>query len=196
MLAINDIEKRALEIAAYFDEKDGKRQAEIIPGVKAKWHMARTAAGKEGKAANQLADFGFGAFVPKFDEGSVLKVKVSEPDGRFHIDQVNVGNKLIFPCRVFFWVWDVMEHWRRITRCTDISSIVVDSAERPVTISDEHINRIQVLQFSLIPKDKKKRKRYQSSPESFLRTMQCKSYWTVDDGERNRALDRELGLSL
>lgn len=193
------IEKRALEIAAYFDEKDGKRVAEIVPGVTAKWHMANTKPGNEDKVADQLAERGIGAFVPRFDTGSVISIRVALPMGRWRNEELKVGNKLIFPCRVFIFVWDVMEHWRRVRSCPDLQSIIVDGAQVPVALPDEQISRIQALQFELIPKEKKqkKRKRYQTAEvDDFVRTMHTKDFMAVDGAQRNQALDRSLGLAL
>jgi len=187
-----EIERRALEIAAIFDEKDGKRIAEIVPDTSGSWHMGRTQPGKEYKVADQLAERGFGAFVPRFDPGSMLPMHIRH-GRKTTTEHVDVSRRMIFPGRVFIWVWDVMEHWRRLRSCPDLIAIVVDGADRPVLVPDQQINRIQSLQFSFVPKGKKRRKRY-GSVADFVATESVRSFWVVDEAERNQALDRSLGL--
>lgn len=191
---LSEIERRALEIAAIFDAKDGKRRAEIAP-CPANWHIVTTMPGKENKTAGLLADIAFGVFVPKFDPGSVLEFETKLPNGKPKIEKVPVGNRLIFPGRIFVFVWDLLDHWRRIKRTHGVQSILVDGADRPVVVPDQEINKIQVLQFSLHPKEKKRRKRYGSTQDQHVIVEYPRSYWPVDGAQRNRLLDQSLGLA-
>lgn len=192
---LSEIERRALEISTELDRKHGPWVAEILPAVTPRWHMVNAQPGKEAKAAKFLSDKQFGVFVPKFDDGSMLELKVKSPSGREAIEMVSVGGKLIFPGRVFIFVWDVLAHWRRIRECPAVQSVFLDGTHNPLVIPDIEINKIQVLQFSLLPKEKKKRKRYGVGSEGHFRSEFTRSFWTVDGDQRNRALDRSLGLA-
>lgn len=196
------IERRALEIAAVFEKKDGPYFAEVISGCEPRWHMIRAVQNCENKAAGQLSDRGFGVFVPKFDKGSVLRVETDLPRGRTKVDQIDLGGKLIFPGRLLLFAWDIMHHWRRVTACPAVLSIMLDGTGEPATVPDGEIDRIQALQFSLTGQQpKKRRKRYKSAePDEPPRIESSSSFWTAEplpiDGEaRNRLLDRSLGLA-
>jgi transcription antitermination factor NusG len=164
-----DIEKRAIEISTYIEEQSGKRYAEILPGVTALWHVVNVAPNQENRAVEFLAERGFGVFLPRFIEGSVLEVPEYK-DGSIHphkITKVDLGEKLIFPGRLFLFVWDVLAHWRRINVCPFVQRIMVDGGERPVIVADKDIDRIQALQFTMVPQEKAKRKRRKASVEEF-----------------------------
>lgn len=191
------IERRALEIAAVFEAKDGPYAAEILPECKPAWYMFRTVPGKENKAAKYLSARGFGVFVAKFDPGSILRAKISLDNGKSRIDLIDLSQKLIFPGRGFLFAWDILAHWRRVVGCPGVQRIVLDNACRPVIVPDTEVNRIQALQFSLTgQQSKRRRKRYRSdSEDNAPRVEMCKSYWHVDGEERNRVLDQSLGLA-
>jgi len=133
-----------------------------------------------------LAHRGIGVFLPRFIAGSRLKL------GNELID---LGDKLLFPGRVFVFVWDVLAHWRRIMACPGVQAIMVNGSEKPVVVPDAEINHIQVMQYVLAYARPKRRKRYASAND--LITVSTRGYYNQIDGtERNRVLDRLLGAAL
>lgn len=201
----DEIERRALEITAELEEKLGPYRFEILPGVEAKWYLVTTWAAYEDKAAGFLSHRGAGVFVPRFAEDAVLRQQ-KDPGGR--IEEIPLGNKLVFPGRVLIYVWDVLEHWRRAKACPGVAAIMVDMHGRPKEVKHSDVSRIQALQFSLSPLDepkkKNKRGRYGKSqaeqpvqhtdiPDDVIR-ITCKSYWVADAQERTRLLDKALAL--
>ena len=150
------IERHALEIAAEFDRKIGPFKAEIVPDATPAWHILRTAPGQEDKAARFLEARAFGVFLPRFVKGARLVLPR---------EIVDLSDKLLFPGKLFVFVWDVLAHWRRITACPGVQSIMCDGSERPVVVPDMQMNRIQILQFELAVPRRKRRKRYRSAED-------------------------------
>ncbi len=99
-----------------------------------------------------------------------------------HTELIDFSDRLIFPGRVFVFVWDVLAHWRRITACPGVSAIMCDGAERPIVVPDEQINRIQILQFELCVARPKRRRRYASADNRIV--ISTASHWHVDGNER------------
>jgi transcription antitermination factor NusG len=184
MTNIAAIEARALEIAAALDRKDGPYYAQVIEDVVPRWHIVRTTPGQESKATGYLSDRGIGVFLPQFIAGSRLKL------GN---ELIELGEKLIFPGRVFVFVWDVLAHWRRIMACPGVQSIMVNGSEKPVVVPDTEINRIQVMQYVLAYARPKRRKRYASANDRIR--IFTRGYDQIDGTERNRVLDRLLGAA-
>jgi hypothetical protein len=181
---LKEIEARALEIAAELDRKHGPYRAEVVPDATPHWHIIRTAAGQETKATEYLADRGIGVFLPRFVAGARLILP--------H-EVVDLSNRLLFPGRVFVFVWDVLAHWRRIMACPGVAGIMVNGAEVPIVVPDAEIDRIQIMQFILAVARTKRRKRYGSSDDRIV--LSTVSYWHVDGNERNRVLDKALGAA-
>jgi len=206
MLAPNEvlekIKRRALEITADLERKLGPYRAEIIPGAQAAWHIVTTYASNEEKAADYLADRGIGVFVPRFAEGSTLRIAIPKHEQRREracYRDIDLGEKLIFPGRVLVFVWDVRAHWRRIRACPGVAAIMVDQSECPIAVKQLDIAWIQALQFSLVPQPKEKRDRYSKRSKNNdmfndIITISTKSYWVEDGAERTRLLDKELAL--
>ena len=95
--------------------------------------------------------------------------------GRQRHEPIDLSERLIFPGKVFVYVWDVLAHWRRIMSYPGVQSIMCDGAERPIVVPDAQINRIQLLQVELsIPKPKR-RKRY--PPAEHRITISTASHW-------------------
>ena len=184
MTHLAEIHARALEIAAEFDRKHGPYRAEIIPRETPCWHIVRTAPGQENKAADYLADRGFGVFLPKFVTGARLVLP--------H-EVVDLSDKLIFPGRVFVFVWDVLAHWRRIMACPGVQTIMINGSEKPIVVPDTEINRIQVMQFVLAVARRKRRRRYSSADDRI--TITPADYLHVDGRHRVRVLDAVLGAA-
>jgi len=179
-----EIEARALEIAAALDRKLGPYHAQVTPDVAPAWHIVRTTPGQENKAAGYLAHRGIGVFVPSFVPGSRLKL------GNELLD---LGGKLIFPGRVFLFVWDILAHWRRIMACPGVQAVMLNGSEKPVVVPDVEVDRIQVMQYVLAVARPKRRKRYTSANDRI--TISTLGYNQIDGTERNRVLDRLLGAA-
>jgi transcription antitermination factor NusG len=189
---ILEIERRALKIAADIENRNGDYFFEYREGVKPLWHVVGVQPGNETKAYEQLADRRCGVFSPVFAPDAVLQIPVRDGNGRLlRIDKVSLGNKLIFPGRLFIFVWDVKHHWRRIKACPDVTRIMVDGKENPVVIADVEIDKMQALQFRLAPVPKGKRKRYKAADDDKM-TISPKVYWFADGTERTSSLDRVL----
>ena len=92
---------------------------------------------------------------------------------------IDLSDRLIFPGKVFVFVWDILHHWQRVMACPGVSSIMCD-AERPVVVPDEQMNKIQLLQFKLAISRSKRRKRYASSADRI--TLTTVSRWHVNGG--------------
>ena len=118
------VKTRALEIAAELDRKSGPYYAEVGEGQGC-WHIVRTTPGAENKATDHLAHRGIGVFQPRFIAGSRMRMV------RTH-EVVDLSEKLLFPGRVFVFVWDILAHWRRIMSCPGVHSIMTDGREKPV----------------------------------------------------------------
>jgi transcription antitermination factor NusG len=181
---VAQIEARALEIAAALERRDGPYYAQTIEHVTPAWHIVRTTPGQESKATDYLADRGIGVFLPRFIAGSRLKL------GNEFID---LGDKLLFPGRVFVFVWDVLAHWRRIMACPGVQAIMLNGSEKPVIVPDTEVDRIQVMQYVLAVARPKRRKRYTSVNDRI--TISTLGYNQIDGNERNRVLDRLLGAA-
>jgi transcription antitermination factor NusG len=184
MTHLAEIERRALEIAAELDLKLGPYRAEILP-AEPKWHIVRTAPGAENKATDFLSHRGIGVFLPKFVKGARLVLP--------H-EVVDLSDKLLFPGRVFVFVWDVLAHWRRIMDCPGVQSIMVNGSEKPIVVPDVEMNRIQYLQFALAYRTRRRRRKRYSSADDLI-TITSADYLHVDGHRRNRVLDAVLGAA-
>ena len=148
-----EIERHALAVAAENERKIGPFRAEIVPDATPAWYIVRTAPGQEDKAARFLEARAIGVFLPRFVKGARMMLRTSSV--------IDLSDQLVFPGKVFVFVWDVLAHWRRITACPGVSGIMCDGAERPVVVPDAQMNRIQILQFELaITRTRRRRKRY------------------------------------
>jgi transcription antitermination factor NusG len=145
----------------------------------------RTAPGQENKATDYLADRGFGVFLPRFAKGARLVLP--------H-EVVDLSELLIFPCRVFVFVWDILAHWRRIMACPGVQAIMTNGSEKPVVVPDHEIHRIQVMQYVLAVARSKRRKRYASAEDVI--TITSADYLHVDGNHRVHVLERQLGAAL
>lgn len=193
----DEIERRALEIAAAIEAKRGPYFAEVVPDVQANWHIVTTWAAQEETAADWLAHRAFGVFVPRFADGAAMRDRFGA--------EVDLSEKLIFPCRVFVFVWDILRHWRRLRACPGVAGVMVDDRERPVIVPEGEISRIQAMQFSKLPlaqpataRTRRRRYRRIAPPADSIdavMTISTRSYWHVDGEERNRVLDESLGLA-
>src|SRR4051812_1345960 len=105
---IDEIKRRALEIQAILERRDGPYGAEIVPGVDATWHLVRTKPSEESRAAEHLSKRGFGVYLPMLRTFAVRR------------NRRLINSQLFFPGYVFLWVWDVKHHWRRIKSCTGV----------------------------------------------------------------------------
>jgi hypothetical protein len=182
-----EIERRALEIAAELDRTAGPYYAEVLPDVTPRWHIVRTTPGAENKATFFLSHRGIGVFLPKFIKGSRM-MQSHQP--------VDVSDTLIFPGKVFVYIWDVLAHWRRITACPGVQSIMVTGSEKPVVVPDQEMRRIQYLEDVLAHRSRRRRrKRYGSSADDLI-TISCRDYLHVDGWNRNRVLDTVLGAAM
>jgi transcription antitermination factor NusG len=182
-MILAEIERRALAIAAELDRTAGPYRAEILDATP-QWHIVRTAPGQENKATDFLSHRGIGVFLPKFVKGARLVLP--------H-EVVDLSDKLLFPGRVFVFVWDVLAHWRRIMDCPGVQSIMVNGSEKPIVVPDVEMNRIQYLQFALAYRTRRRRKRYSSAND--LITITSADYLHVDGIKRNRVLDAVLGAA-
>ena len=185
MTHLPDIERRAIEIAADLDaKKRGPYYAEISSHQTPHWHILRIAPGAENKATDALADRGIGVFLPKFVTGARLVMP--------H-EVVDLSDKLMFPGRVFVFVWDVLAHWRRIMACPGVHGIMCTGSERPIVVPDDHMRRIQYLQFVLAYRTKRRRKRYPAADDTIK--ISSADYLHVDGDMRNRVLEIQLGAA-
>jgi transcription antitermination factor NusG len=187
------IERRALEIAATIETKQGKFVAEHVPNCTPQWHLVETAPSNETKAAEFLMKRRFGVFLPMF-----------EPDV-----QLKYGNRLIFPGHVFVFVWDVLLHWRRIKACPGVVRIMLDRPEHPVVLNDETMDFIQALQFGFSPRigtangrksRKAKHQLQEMTEDTFEKVLiTTPSHWRdvekLDGKTRNHLLHTALGLT-
>lgn len=196
----DQIERRALEIAAVIEAKRGPFRAEMIPECAAQWHVITTAPMAEGIAAQHLVDRGFGIYRPTFNRARVVR-------GRLRDFQTS-----LFPGHIFLFVWDALLHWRRIRACPGITGILTVD-ERPVVVDDSAIYRMQVIEFNgiiggmsvpAIPKRKRRRKdrwseQIERADDDFAPTISARSYWTgiekLDDHARISVLHKALGLA-
>jgi transcription antitermination factor NusG len=177
-----EIERRALEIAAEVDQKEGPYYAEILPHETPRWHIVRTAPGQENKATKFLADRRFGVALPRFVKGSRLI--------RGH-EVSDLSEQLIFPGRVFVFVWGVLTHWHRIIANPGVQSIMCIGNEKPAVMPDDQMARILKLEFELAIPRPKRRKRYWSWSQDMI-TITSADYLHVDGIKRNRVLDAVL----
>lgn len=187
------IERRAVEIADAIGAKRGKFYADIPKGATANWHIVRTLPGKEEKALQYLADRAIGAFLPTFVRGSIVR-------GRKGQDLTGT-RRLIFPGLVFVFVWDVLEHWRRIHACPGVQSVVIDGSGQPVVVPDAEINRMQAMQYGY-QLAKKGRKRYGGRRDDGVEVVRISTWSALDDiagldsEGRIGALAKALGVDL
>jgi transcription antitermination factor NusG len=170
------IERRALEVAATFDRKIGPFRAEIVPDATPAWYIVRTAPGRETVAADHLEKRCVGIFLPRFVHGARMQLRSVDPTtGRQRVELIDLSDRLIFPAKVFVFVWDVLAHWRRITACPGVAGIMVDGNAKPIVLTDAQINRIQILQYELAIAPRKRRKRYRSAQDRL--TLTTNSHW-------------------
>lgn len=191
---LDQIKARALEIAAEFDRKDGPYSAELVANTDPHWHMLKVHPNKENKAADFLSARSFGVFLPKFDKGAKITVETRNSKGKMQKETVDLSNKLIFPGRLMLFTWDILRHWRRIMACPGVAQIVVDQLAHPLIVPDHEINKLQILQFILSVRTGKKRKRYGVQADDLM-TISTSGFFMVDGEQRNRVLDRSLGLA-
>jgi hypothetical protein len=196
MLAVEtrgQIEQRALEIAADIEKREGKFAAEIVAGCIPQWHIIVTLPGREGTAADHLAERGFGVYVPQLD-------KKNAKTGA-------VRSEKMFPSYSFIFVWDVEAHWDRIKACTGVSRILMRGPGLPAAIApDDLIQEIQGYEFQSFVRARikvtraSKRGRIRGAGSNYVMTVTCKSYLfgfneDLAPAERIRLLHRALGLS-
>jgi len=190
----DEIERRAIEIAASIEAKAGPYLAEIA-GERAAWHIVETAPGAERKAVRSLADRGFGVFLPEF-AGDAMRL-------RYYGKTIAIGGtRLIFPGHVFLFVWGVEANWRRVLECPGVRGIV-QRADRPIVVPDAVIDHLQALQFGTMPRRGRRpsrRTRHQGdAPGELLITVSTRSFWreiSASDAEGRIGLwHRALGLA-
>jgi hypothetical protein len=187
-----EIERRALEISAYLEHRDGLYRAEIVPACRPQWHLLNIAPGKEDIAIGHLVKRGFGIFLPQFMRGAVLELPIYRNGRLCGHEKIDMSEKLIVPGRLFVFVWDILHHWRRIKACTGVQRIMLTGKGDPVVISEAEINRLQILQFSLFPTSKRCRKRYKPGEENGSIRIKTRSFWLGTGEARTAALDRAV----
>jgi transcription antitermination factor NusG len=204
---IDEIKRRALEIQATLEQRDGPYGAEIVPGVDATWHLVRTKPSEESRAATHLTERGFGVYLPMLRTFSVRR------------NRKIINSQLFFPGYVFLWVWDVKHHWRRIKSCTGVHNVVC-IAERPIIVPPSIIDQCQALEVwqdktldyglpqgqETAPKKAKggwrrrpKHLQQQNEPAKSLVTISTRGWQadavSFDSTVRIGALERALGLA-
>ena len=189
---VKEIERRALEISAYLDRRDGLYHAEIVPDCKPQWHLLNIAPGKEDIAIKHLSHRGFGIFLPQFMRGAVLELPIYRNGRLCGTEKIDMSEKLIVPGRLFVFVWDILHHWRRIRACTGVQRVMLTGKGDPVVISEAEINRLQILQFSLFPTSKRKRKRHKPSEDNGSMRIETRSFWLAAGEARTAALDKAV----
>jgi transcription antitermination factor NusG len=184
---LEQIKRRALEIQADIEAKEGKFSAEIMPECSPQWHLIETWPNREMKAVKFLVDRHFGVFLPTFES------KLG-------------ATRLIFPGHLFIFVWDIVKHWRRIRMCPGVGRVLMDQPEHPVVVPDKVIDFIQALQFGLSPSKLSKRQRmkrkYQQQicgdQDEETVILHCRSHWNdleaLAPAQRISLLHRALGL--
>lgn len=179
---LSEIKRRALEIQAIIERREGQFSAELVPDCEALWHPLAISPGNEFKAVKFLSERGFGVFLPRFTEGASLKLDGVELCG---------GRRLVFPGHCFVFVWDVMRHWRRIRSCPGVVKILVDGAQRPIIVNDATMDFIQALQYGLDPKPKRKRyNRGKSTENAGDERVDFVLIRTLEGNRPNETLDR------
>ena len=171
---LTDIHRRTSNAArlrspAELDRKIGPFRAEIVPDATPAWHILKTVPNQEDKAARFLEARAFGIFLPRFVAGSRMVVHYTDwATGRQRHEPIDLGEKLIFPGRVFLFAWDILHHWRRVMACPGVQAVMVDGAERPIVVTDAQMDRIQILQHELAVSRSKRRKRYRSADDRIV----------------------------
>jgi hypothetical protein len=188
---LEQIERRALQITADLDAKLGPYGAEIVPDIRAQWHVAATVPACEDKAIKFLSARGFGVYAPAFEITHIAR-------GRKH-----TRYRPLFPGHLFLFVWDIKRHWRRVKACPGIAKILCIE-EEPVVVPYPAIHRMQAIEYSGIDALQPKRSRRRKKKGRLVETgpniisISPKSYWSeltnLDDNGRNRLLHKALGL--
>lgn len=172
-------------------ERRGPLDAEIIEGLTPRWHILQTAPCREHDAAKYLSERKFGVYLPYYGERT--KNRFGKPNYVVHT---------MFPGYLFVFVWDIMEHKRRILACPGVSAIVYFAGE-PFIVPDVEINRIQTGEFLLEYeeglKPKKKKRRHRSDEFVPLEITVASldiihGNETLDGQTRNLVLRKALGL--
>jgi transcription antitermination factor NusG len=195
MLAVDH--ERLLALAADEAQKLGVIEATIVPETDPLWHIVETYPTHEFVAAAHLAARRFGVFLPS------LTVKFKD---RFR--RILSRDKTLFPGYVFVFVWDLMEHRRRILACPGVKAIVYAAgvaAVAPDTMIDHLRIREAYAQDVLEVAGKRRRRRKtrdnvgeQDSGPVGVRISPYDALRGIDalDGEaRNMALKKALGLA-
>lgn len=130
---------RDLEIGDIVDRSPSNPLvAEIYSGVTPRWHVIETHPSREKTAAAHLVARRFGVFVPEKEETIVRR-------GR-KVDQTT----LLFRGYVFVFVWDIMEHMRRIMAVPGVMRpIYLEDAfgrRKPAVLTDEQVDQIRAVE--------------------------------------------------
>lgn len=196
-----EIERRALQITAVIETRDGKFDAEIIANCRPLWHLLNVRPGSEDKTSEFLVERGFGVFIPRFQKGAKLRIPI-EPKkrvDRLSYEEIDLSEKLIFPGRILLFCWDVLAHWRRIKSCPGVHSVLCNDSECPIVVMDGQIAKIQAMQFTLVPcakpRDRHKSRRRNRDEGGDMLTITTKSYWVADEQARTSLLDKAMRVA-
>ena len=203
MLASLADEKRYLAMASQYDERTGRLDAELVPGVQGRWHIVRVEGGRETTAAAHLVGRRFGVYLPQYPEVLIVRGRKIE----------RLRN--LFPGYLFVFVWDVMNHAGRILAVPGVIDILSRN-DHPVVVPDAMIDDIRRREESEWPlvttmdvvRVRRRRRKYAHVHESrqlHVRPQDIvsvraagwiKGITDLDDEERISKLNDALGLAL
>lgn len=195
------IGKQALAISARLESRKPKFYAEVIDGVTPHWHVVMTHPGQERTAAAELADRGFGIYVPEKEFTEIRR-------GR-KVD----GKRLLLPGYVLTFVWGIDEHCDRIRACNGVRDILFINGHAAL-VPDWMVNQLRVEEnrqrplrtlVEVVTVKKRKRQSHKSIKEidvhgndivsvhpysPFIEAMRAET-----EGERLSAFHKALGLA-
>jgi transcription antitermination factor NusG len=125
---------RFIDLSREEYDRQGDLDAEIVEGVKPKWHVIEAFPGQEFKVRDTLAERRFGVFFPTYRVWEKNRYGVTVMKVRRLISQY-----------LFVFVWDIDRHWTRITGVDGVSRILKDGNEAAI-IKDEVIAHLRVLE--------------------------------------------------
>lgn len=179
-------------------EKQGPRDAELVPGKPSGWYIVCTQAGQDGVAAGHLIGRRFGVYQPLYPNTTVVR-------GR------KVTRMLrMFPGYLFIFAWDIDRHVRRILAVPGVSRLL-SIEDKPVRVPDALIDDIRAAENRENPirytvemtkvRKRRKKRRIETWEEEVEATaddivaVSSKSYWFQDPGpSRIGLLEKALGL--
>lgn len=188
--------RQAEAIAAERDRRDGPFYAEIVPGVRPRWHVIATYPQHEATAAKFLSARRFAIYQPEIERG-----------WRYGGYTVERAVEPMFPGNLLAFVWDIERHAARIEACPGVSHVLRCAEGHAAELSDAIVDAIVAQECSRLLK--KRRRRVSRTgrdidvanpdiPEGMVR-ISTKAYLgnlaSLDSGQRIDALHSTLGLS-